>query len=304
MVGVLFSAAAGDVASHSQAYVAPSGVVMLQMPNAHTSRRVVDAEAELTPLQENEEAPKASAALLQEEEEHPRPWASLGQVGKDGAAQATSDEQKAPIHVGNCFFTTYGATMVVLLLLVVLLMVNAVRTRQVMGRNHSKLRALRCQLHHNKGLIKAEEKEIRGMVSALQGGERDSYQEIINRGYVQIDLTTQQLVLKKGIAFEDNMEHWNSMTKFASPAETSLVLHDVADLLAIFHSAVVLIEGHTSTKLEDVDDFAHELAYMRAELVKIELASRGIEEYRLDAIGLPGPLGSNEDKVVLKMIGI
>lgn len=304
VTSLLFAATAGTLASNGQATIGSSGVVMLQMPNAHTSRKG-DGEPEQLPEQESQQAAKAeaSSSLLQESA-NDLPDASLGQVDehiKESGAGAACEH--APIYIGTCFSTTYGVITVLLLLLVVLLVVDAIMNRKTIQRQASKIRALRCNLHAQKQLIKADEKELRNMVAALEGQHKDRYQDIINRGWVQLDLGSKQLILKRGIEFTD-MRRGAGRTTFCEPTEAHIVLNDVADMLRIFHSAVVLIEGHTATPLDQLDDFAHEVAFSRAELVKLELMSLGIEEYRLDAIGLPGDLGRNENKVVLNFIGI
>lgn len=91
------------------------------------------------------------------------------------------------------------------------------------------------------------------------------------------------------------------LAQFSHEDRAMNVLGDVAEILKVYHTSTVLIEGHTATPAERMDKWAHDLARGRAEMVKSTVASFGIAPERLSTIALPGHLGNNRHDVVLKI---
>jgi len=109
--------------------------------------------------------------------------------------------------------------------------------------------------------------------------------------------------LKSPLDFK-SVEHGSSaVAHFAHEEEAMNIIGDVAELLTIYNTANLLIEGHTATPPEKMDKWAHDLARSRAEMVKSTIASFGVDPRRLNIIALPGSLGSNAHIVVLKITG-
>jgi len=73
----------------------------------------------------------------------------------------------------------------------------------------------------------------------------------------------------------------------------------VAEVLKIYDTAEVLIEGHTATPADKMDDWAFQLAGNRAELVKTYLVDHGIKKGRITCVPLPGHLGNNKSDIVI-----
>merc|ERR1712242_690403 len=107
--------------------------------------------------------------------------------------------------------------------------------------------------------------------------------------------------LKETIHFRP-VHHGDSPTaEFKDQAKVLDILGDVATIMKLYSSAVLLIEGHTATPPERMDQWAHDLASNRAEKVKAALESLGLDSGRLRSVGLPGNLGSGKIDTVLKI---
>lgn len=213
------------------------------------------------------------------------------------------------ISVGSCFSSWYALWLVVLVLLMVAVLVEAIVCRKTVRQQAQKIRALHTKLRVDRQIIRATEEHLRAVQRELNEDDARIYEAIKKRGYVLLDPATKQIQLKQNIEFalEKRGDDYVLAPEFASPAAAAKareILLDVADLLKIFPSALVMIEGHTKCTNEELDDIAAEIALARAELVKNTLMSMGIEEFRMDAIGLPGGLGHNDHRVAMTIIGI
>jgi len=112
-----------------------------------------------------------------------------------------------------------------------------------------------------------------------------------------------QLKLKDAIDFKP-VHHGKTPTAiYKDEDKTTGVLGDIADVLSIYSSATVTIEGHTATPPEKMDSWAHELARNRADKVKETVCSHGTDPKRLSTKGCPGNLGDNHPDVKLKITG-
>lgn len=199
---------------------------------------------------------------------------------------------------GNVLASYFSLAQVFMLL--VALMLHDVWRGQQIASQKKRIRAMRSKVHVD-NLITADERALRLALSRLNDEEQRAYEKILSFGLVEIDAQAKAVKLKKSIDFHDGTAH------FANSKEARGVLSDLADLLRIFVSASLLIEVHTSTPLDNldvVDEVAEDLAFRRAEVVKFELMRFGIDDARLDAIGLPGIIGRNEHRVEMKILRI
>jgi len=110
-----------------------------------------------------------------------------------------------------------------------------------------------------------------------------------------------KLHLKDPLEFKAVHHGDMSAAQFSNEAKAMEVLSDVAEVLKVYHSASLLIEGHTATPPEKMDKWAHDLAHSRAEKVKAAIVALGVEAQRLGTVGLPGHLGSGKHDTVLKI---
>jgi flagellar motor protein MotB len=117
------------------------------------------------------------------------------------------------------------------------------------------------------------------------------------------EITDAQIKLKEAIDFKPVHHGKKPVASYKDEDKTIGVLGDVADILQIYSSATVVIEGHTATPPEKMDSWAHELAINRAEKVKASVVQHGIDVKRLSSKGLPGNLGDNTPDVKLKITG-
>jgi len=111
-----------------------------------------------------------------------------------------------------------------------------------------------------------------------------------------------QMKLKETIEFKTVLHGKPPEATFKNEGSVTSLLGDVVEILNVYSTATVLIEGHTATPKEKMDSWAHELASNRAERVKKALMSMGIASRRLSAVGLPGHLGINSPDVIMKIV--
>jgi len=113
------------------------------------------------------------------------------------------------------------------------------------------------------------------------------------------EISHAQVKLNEPVDFKP-VHHGKTPTAMYKDEEKALgLLGDVADVLRVFSTATVLIEGHTATPSDKVDEWAHEFAKNRAEKVQATIASHGIDPKRLKIKGCPGGLG--EDHADIKI---
>jgi len=209
---------------------------------------------------------------------------------------------RAPIQVGTCFTNAYVAMLVVIVLIMLALCLDIYSSKQKSKRQQSKIKALHTKLRIDKNIIKADERKLQTAVDNLLGKDLELYETIRANERVELIMAEKKLILKSGLSFKVDVGRNVVRADFENDVKAIQVLADAAEILKLFPSAVLMIEGHTSTPVEDLDTFWNEVAYARAERVKTELVFLGVEEYRMMAIGLPGPLGSNQDKVVITFV--
>jgi len=91
------------------------------------------------------------------------------------------------------------------------------------------------------------------------------------------------------------------IAEFKDKSKALEILGDVATIMKLYNTAILLVEGHTATPPERMDQWAHDLAGNRAEKVKAALEDLGVDSTRLRSVGLPGNLGSGKVDTVLKI---
>jgi len=108
--------------------------------------------------------------------------------------------------------------------------------------------------------------------------------------------------LKEAVEFESVLHGKPPEAVFKDESLVSNLLGDVADILGVYKTATVLIEASTVTSSDELDSWAHELATNRAEKIKDALASIGVDEKRLNAVGVPDNMGDKRPGVTVKII--
>lgn len=166
--------------------------------------------------------------------------------------------------------------------------------RKDLKKEQARTRALRNKLKHNAKVLKKEKRDIKTLAAALKDEEKRRYDAVLARNAVRVEQEGGLLALARPLVFGE-------AGTFSNPADAKLILDDLAELFLLFPSMLALVEAHSKASTTDAFEYEIEidLALARAELVKAELCIRGVEEYRLDAVGLPGALGRDEEGVWL-----
>lgn len=209
--------------------------------------------------------------------------------------------------VSACLSSSFGALVAVLLVVAILLFLYLLRQLQKKAVLQTKVRANLAKLHAERRLL-AEENEKLQTMQALEQEEKVLIKAIHDRGNVFFNEGRREFLLQKEIAFMSESKGKGEKSRahdirFADPVLAKAILSDLVELLRIFKSFVVLIEGHTQgVTLVELGDYEHDVADERANLVKSILVQLGIPEFRLTTLGLPGFLGNGKDDIVLKLI--
>lgn len=228
----------------------------------------------------------------------------------DREQHMVDDEQKAaPITMGSCFSSQYGYVIYFLVLLIIGLLVGLHFQYKSNAKLGAKIRGLRARLRADRYLIKTDERKLRAEKELLREEQKRLIATIHERGNIFFDPELRQIVLKRSIPFEpvvrlEGVHMWQTLARFTDPPGALLVLSDVAEVCQILPYACFLIEGHTlqGGSLDEIDEFAHEVADARALLVKETMMAFGVPTDRLEALGLPGALGNNRAEVLLKLV--
>jgi len=110
-----------------------------------------------------------------------------------------------------------------------------------------------------------------------------------------------KIVLTEHIEFKPVHHGDNPAAHFKQADKAKKIITDVAGVMKTFEKATMIIEGHTATAPDKMDQWAHDLANNRAEKVKAALVDLGIEPARLQSLGLPGNKGSGKVDTVFKI---
>lgn len=222
--------------------------------------------------------------------------------------KAHRDEQ-VPITMGSCFVSEYGYVVGFLVVLILGLMVALFFQHKTNLKLSAKIRGLRAKLRADRYLINADERKLRTEKELLREEQRRLINVIHDRGNIFFDPELRQIVLKRTIPFEpvvrtEGVQYFMALARFVDPHAALMVLSDVAEVCQILPFACFLIEGHTlqGGHIDEIDEFAHEVADARALLVKESLLAFGVPAERLEALGLPGILGNNRAEVLLKLV--
>lgn len=216
-------------------------------------------------------------------------------------------KEKTPITIGTCVTTQYGWALIIVGMAAIGLIFALYLQTKTKAALITKVRGLRAKLRVDRARILSDEKKIRMDAAILKEDQRILIQAIHDRGNVFFDPELREIVLKREVPFEPVMKvdgsSYAPKAVFHDPQAARLVLSDVSELLRVLPSACLLIEGHTiAGSLDQLDEFAHEVADSRALVVKETLMLFGCEPYRLEALGLPGALGNNKAEVLLKLV--
>merc|ERR1719232_977076 len=103
-----------------------------------------------------------------------------------------------------------------------------------------------------------------------------------------------KIVLTEHIEFKPVHHGDSPAAQFKHTDKAKKIISDVAGVMKAFEKATMIIEGHTATAPDKMDQWAHDLANNRAEKVKAALVDLGIEPGRLQSLGLPGNKGSGK----------
>jgi len=108
-----------------------------------------------------------------------------------------------------------------------------------------------------------------------------------------------KLNLKKGLDFKGVHHGQDPTPVLTDPAKAHEVFHDIVEYLKAYSTAHVMIEGHTATPKEKMDEWAYALADIRAAFVRKQLINLGVEAHRLKSAGRPGHLGDGKHDTIL-----
>mmetsp|Transcript_12895 Transcript_12895/g.36529 ORF Transcript_12895/g.36529 Transcript_12895/m.36529 type:complete len:729 (+) Transcript_12895:175-2361(+) len=143
------------------------------------------------------------------------------------------------------------------------------------------------------------------VVFALSEGDAARLGHLLQHNRVQLVVSSEageaRVQLATSLQFKPVHHGDSPVAHFLNEEEAMTLLGDVGELLSIYSTAALLIEGHTATPPAKMDKWAHDLARGRAELVKNTIASFGVDPERLTTISLPGNLGTNTHDVALKV---
>jgi len=125
---------------------------------------------------------------------------------------------------------------------------------------------------------------------------------IRKRDRVLVDLVHHQLHLNSEIGFKAVLRSETPYTEFEDERTAMEVLKDVAEVMNIYEMATVLVEGHTATPPDKMDDWAFDLASSRADFIKSRLESLCIDPHRVTTVGLPGYRGCGNPAIKFKIL--
>lgn len=276
-----------------------------ELSAAAGSEQAVDHQKHAPPDHEHPMIEQAKENALQKTKQKDEPHSQL----QKEVDQVSDHEQNAPITMGSCFSSEYGYMAYFLTLIIVSLLVGLHFQHKANAKLSAKVRGLRARLRADKYIIKADERKLRAEKELLRDEQKRLIAAIHDRGNIFFDPELRQIVLKRAIPFEpvvrlEGVSMWQTLARYTDPQHAMLVLSDVAEVCQILPFACFLIEGHTlqGGSLDEIDEFAHEVADARALLVKATLTAFGVPPDRLEALGLPGALGNNKAEVLLKLV--
>jgi len=133
------------------------------------------------------------------------------------------------------------------------------------------------------GRLRALEEQVRALEDRVRG------------------LGTAELRLKQPLEFRPALRLEPAAACFEQEGLAVEILQDVAEVLKVYRTATVLIEGHAEVPLERMDRWSTEVAMGRAELVKATIARFGVDPQRLETRGLPEHTSNPGQAVTLKI---
>jgi len=127
-------------------------------------------------------------------------------------------------------------------------------------------------------------------------------EDISGRGRILVDYGNHQLKICIPILFVPVLHDHEIITRFADEITSKEVLQDVADFMAIFKGSRIMVEGHTRTPDDLLDNWAFKLANARADFIKKTISDHGIGQEQIDTSGLPGKHGIGKPAIKLRML--
>jgi len=150
--------------------------------------------------------------------------------------------------------------------------------------------------HLHKRDLDAQMKNLPNKRKKINGAEK-----ISGRGRIQVDFGNHQLKICSPILFAPVLHDHTIITRFTDENST-LVLQDVAEVMKIFEGSRIMVEGHTRTPDDLLDNWAFKLANARADFIKKTISDHGIREEQIDTSGLPGKHGIGQPAIKLRML--
>lgn len=108
--------------------------------------------------------------------------------------------------------------------------------------------------------------------------------------------------VKKPLSFRKVKRGNPPEADFQNEHEAMISIGDVAELLHIYSTAMVLVQGHTATPEDKIDVWATELAQHRSDKVKSAIVDLGVSSDRITSKGFPGKTGDSHPDVVIKIL--
>jgi len=233
----------------------------------------------------------------------------ISKLQKTSNSDSEAEQKAAPLTFGSCFSSEYGYIMYFLTLVVIGLIVGLYLQHKKNEKLAAKVRGMRARLRADKHLLLKDERKLRAEKELLREEQKRLIAAIHGRGNIFFDPERRQIVFKRTIPFEEVIRlegiPWQTLAAYADREQAYMILSDVAEVCQILPFACFLIEGHTlrGDTIDEIDEFAHEVADARALLVKETLVCMfGVPRGNLEALGLPGALGNNQAEVLLKLV--
>lgn len=160
---------------------------------------------------------------------------------------------------------------------------------------------LRCNTDNELNELRQKVLALEAHISEFDFFSKNELQRQVHRiearGNVQINFETGNVVLLRPINFQPRTTRDSPTAEFSRPEIAFAVCQDVAEVARLFDCSVD-IEGHTKG---GEGEFWQTLSDERARVVLEKLVDFGVSREKMTARGLPGRIGLNETKTVLRL---
>mmetsp|Transcript_33440 Transcript_33440/g.79483 ORF Transcript_33440/g.79483 Transcript_33440/m.79483 type:complete len:398 (+) Transcript_33440:3-1196(+) len=144
-------------------------------------------------------------------------------------------------------------------------------------------------------------KTLHEIKEGMDGEQLERLEQVLSKKQVEVDEENFQLKFSKPLEFEKRHHGASPTATFKDEAQVTEMLKDLVQVLELFATAEIDIEGHTSTPDAKLDAWSRELAFNRAMKVKDALEALGIRKARMKARGRPGKFGTGKSEVVFRI---